>query len=63
MTVTFPGTEVINICELPALWMLGIEPQSTGRAVSALNHYAISPPPRVKHFAALKENKAILFKL
>ena len=27
------------------MWVLGIEPQSSARAVSALNHSAISPAP------------------
>jgi hypothetical protein len=31
------GQESTNDCEPPCMWVLGIEPESSGRAVSALN--------------------------
>ena len=33
-----------------SMWVLGIEPTSSGRAVCALSHWAISPVPYFKHF-------------
>jgi hypothetical protein len=40
--------EVSDIRQLrAAMWVLGIEPQSSGRADSALSHRAISPVPQL----------------
>jgi hypothetical protein len=32
------------------MWLLGIEPGSSGRETSALNHGAISPPPPTDYY-------------
>lgn len=38
------GTRVT--VDRPSLWVLGIEPKSSGRVASALNHGAVSPAPK-----------------
>ena len=42
------------------MWLLGIEPRSIGRAVSALNHWAISPA-RYFYFFVSKHKESILY--
>jgi hypothetical protein len=39
------------------MWVLGIEPGSSGRAVSALNHQAISPT--LSYIEQAKDNNKI----
>lgn len=34
--IRYSGTGFIDNCELPAMWLVGIEPRSSGRAASAL---------------------------
>lgn len=42
----FPGTRVIDGCKLPCLWVLGIKPGCSGKAVSVLND---ASSPRCKN--------------
>lgn len=41
----FPWNHSYYGCLWAAMWMLGTQPQSSTRAISALNHWAVSPDP------------------
>jgi hypothetical protein len=41
------------------MWLLGFELRTSGRAVGALNHWAISPAPTPRFLKSLKKERKI----
>ena len=57
--VRSPGTESTNRCEL-VMWVLEVEPGSSGRVASVLNHFAIPAAPLSHIYLLISETESLL---